>query len=118
MVERLKDRKPLSDLRLGQQDGITAAAFYSSCAASLEQQVDGQRADLFVLDKDAQRSPPEHRLIRLELLSFVSELPHEAPSFTKHDSALSSGAKKMLALLWRQAKSYNSWAQGQVCVTS
>lgn len=107
----LQNRAPLADLRLGRQDGITAVAFYEHCAASIQQQENGQRADCFVLDRDAERNPPAHRLIRLELLSSVVE----DPTFRKHNSSLSTGAIGLLARLWRHAKCKGSWTEAKVC---
>lgn len=106
------DRMPLADLRLGKQDGITAEAFYSCCADSIQQQEDGGRPDLFALDKDAQRNPPTHRLIRVELLSWAAQPPGTVPSFAEPESSwLSDGALDVLAHLWQYSKSRGTWTQ-------
>ncbi len=117
MIERLQRRKPLALLRLGKQDGITAEAFYDRCAASIQQQDNVGRVDLFAVDKDAQRNPPTHRLLRLELLSWVSERPNKLPHFSDPTKALSVGATEMLAFVWRHAKWMGSWTAVKVSVT-
>ncbi|KAL4446756.1 hypothetical protein ABPG77_008000 [Micractinium sp. CCAP 211/92] len=115
LFEHLEEHTPAADLRLGKHDGITAEDFYSNCAASIQRQENGCRPHLFVLDRDAQRNPPTHRLIRLELLSWAAQ-PDTGLSFQKPESStLSDGALEVLAHLWQYSKSTGRWTQEGFC---